>query len=98
MITKQYTCQCCNKETSKARIVNSGHLLCNDCNIQLIMEGELFFTAESGLRIKAEKGDFLLVEPFTIIKRDYWENQKSLRENAPMDNQSMVGWDCHESY
>jgi len=105
---KNYVCDCCDKETTKARLINSGHLLCNTCNIQLIMEGELFFTSDSGLRVKEVKGDFKIIAPFKIIRdlaalkrqksEEFWEMRRQAKLSAEMDNQSLVGWDCHESY
>lgn len=98
MKAKQYKCECCEEETNKARVVNSGNLICNSCNIKLLKFGKLYFTDDSGLRIKEKKGDFYIVESFKEIKSDFWENREQAKEQAQMDNQSMVGWDCHESY
>ncbi len=95
---KQYKCECCEIETNKARVVNSGNLLCNFCNIKLLKFGVLYFTADTGLRIKEKKGDFYIVEGFKEIKSDFWESRRQAREHAEMDNQSMVELDCHESY
>jgi len=93
-----YTCQCCNEQTKHARVVNSGHLLCNSCNIRLLKNGVLYFNSNSGLRIKEKKGDFYIIESFREIKIDYWESLRRVRENMEMDNQSLVGFDVHESY
>ena len=98
MKTELYTCDCCCDNVKNARTVTSGHTLCNDCNINLLKNSILYFDSESGLRIKEKKGDFYIVEGFREVKSDFWESRRKVREQAQMDNCSMVGFDINPSY
>jgi hypothetical protein len=106
MIFKRYKCSCCKTRTNKARPVKS-YILCNDCNMKLNKEEILYFTEYKGLKFNGEKTvtlmggqkmDFIIIEEFEIEKPSFWERRRQAREQAQMDNQSMVEWDCHESY
>jgi hypothetical protein len=75
--------------------------------MKLNREGILYFTEYKGLKFTGEKNvtlmggekmNFIIIEEFKIDKPSFWERRRQAREQAQMDNQSMVGWDVHESY
>lgn len=102
MKTTPHTCNCCKEDVKNVRDVkstqNHSYSLCNPCNLKLIKNEILYFTKDTGLRVVGAKGDFLNIEEFKEVKPDFWESREKARLHAQMDNQSMVGWDVHESY
>jgi len=103
MKTEDYKCHCCEAETKKARAVdveNLKHLiLCNFCNMQLIIRKFLRLDGETVLKVTGKRGDFLKITAYDEVDSEtFWENRRRVKELAEMDNQSMVGWDVHESY
>jgi len=103
MKTEKYKCPCCDRETKKYRpiaIVNlKNYTLCNACNYQLIARNVLRITEDFVLRVTGKRGDFLKIEACReVSKETFWERRARVKELAAMSNQSMVGWDVHESY
>lgn len=98
MIHNSLACNCCGIKSTKNRTINSGHSLCNRDNMELVVSGSLRLNDDVVLRIVEQKGDFKIVKAFSEPAKDYWEMRAELKLHAQMDNQSMVGWDCHESY
>ena len=98
----KHTCNCCGEDVKNVRDVkstqNRSYSLCTSCNLKLVKQGRVYFTKDTGLRVVGENGDFLNIEEFKEFKPDYWETREKSRLHAQMDNQSMVGWDVHESY
>lgn len=100
---KNPSCLCCGSESKYSRCVDVDNLehviLCNTCNLKLINKGEVRLNDETVLRTKGYRGDFIrVVAEHDLTNDKFWDNRKRVRELAMIDNQSMVGWDVHESY
>lgn len=96
---KKYICDCCNDETTKARFISTGHLLCNVCNLKLINNKELRLNENFKLKIVGKTGDFYNIKLVKDIETvSYWESRARVKELAQMDNVSTTDWDVHGSY
>ena len=96
---KKYVCDCCKDETTKARFITTGHLLCDVCNMKLIYHKQLRLNDYYKLKITGKHGDFYIVQLVQDTTHErYWADREKVYLHAQMDNQSTVGWDVHESY
>jgi hypothetical protein len=91
-------CDCCNSDKFNLRPINSGHTLCSPCNLKLIKNSTLRLDSERVLEVYAVRGDFLLIKETQSKEMDFWARRSEAMLQAQMDNQSMVGYEFHESY
>ena len=90
-------CDCCNK-TKNLRPINSGHTLCNRCNLLLIKNSVLRLDSERILEVVGVRGDFLIVKETYNKELDNWARHSLSNLHAQMNNQSPLDYGINPSY